>query len=115
LKSLQFEEELQKWEIEFKKGFSKPLILLSLAEKPNYPYQVTKEIIRETKGKIIFGGSKIYPILKKMEDDGLILGKKDENSMKRTYTITDNGEHFLASLKQTMKEFVEIVHKMIDD
>jgi DNA-binding PadR family transcriptional regulator len=67
---LKFEEELQKWETEFKRGFSKPFILLALDEKPNYPYQVIKTINRNTKGKISIAGSNIYPILKKMEDFG---------------------------------------------
>jgi DNA-binding PadR family transcriptional regulator len=111
---LKYENELQKWETEFKKGFSKPLILLTLAEKPNYPYQVTKTVIEKTKGKIAIAGSNIYPILKKMEDTGMILGKKDKDSLKRVYTLTGDGKEFLVSLKQVMKEFVEIIQEMID-
>ncbi len=109
-----FEDELQKWETEFKKGFSKPFILLTLAEKPNYPYQVTKTIIGRTKGQIAIAGSNIYPILKKLEDDGLILGQKDKNSKKRTYALTEEGKSFLIPLVQSMKEFTQIVQQMID-
>lgn len=111
---MKYEDELQKWETEFKKGFSKPLILLTLAEKPNYPYQVTKTISGKTKGKITIAGSNIYPILKKMEERGLILGKKEFESLKRVYTLTGDGREFLVSLKQVMKEFVEIIQEMID-
>ncbi|MFX0204944.1 MAG: PadR family transcriptional regulator [Candidatus Hodarchaeota archaeon] len=106
--------ELQKWETEFKKGFSKPLILLTLAESPNYPYQVTKTIIEKTKGKIAIAGSNIYPILKKIEDDGFISGKKDEESLKRVYTLTADGKEFLMSLKRAMNEFLEIIQEIMD-
>lgn len=107
------EDELQKWETEFKKGFSKPFILLSLAEKPNYPYQVTKSITSKTKGQISIAGSNIYPILKKLEDDGFIISQKDEESKKKIYTLTKEGEDFLSSLMKGMKYFTDVVQEMI--
>ncbi|MFX0208798.1 MAG: PadR family transcriptional regulator [Candidatus Hodarchaeota archaeon] len=108
------ELELQKWETEFKKGFSKPLILLTLAKNPNYPYQVSKTINENTKGKIMITGSNIYPILKKIEDTGLIIGKKDEVTKKRNYRLTNDGKKFLTSLKGAMKEFIEIIQNIVD-
>ncbi|MFX0173188.1 MAG: PadR family transcriptional regulator [Candidatus Hodarchaeota archaeon] len=111
---MEFENELQKWETEFKKGFSKPLILLTLGEKPNYPYQVAKTIIGRTKGQIAIAGSNIYPILKTLEDNGLILGQKDEKSKKRMYSLTEKGKKFGIPLIQSMKEFTQIVQEMID-
>ena len=103
------EEEIQKWEIELKKGFSKPLILLSLAEKPNYPYQLTKTIITKTQGKIAIAGSNIYPILKRMEDDGLIEGSKDEDSMRKMYSLTNDGKKFLSLFSTNISEFLTII------
>jgi DNA-binding PadR family transcriptional regulator len=114
LKSLEFEDELQKWETEFKKGFSKPFILFTLGEKPNYPYQVTKTIIGRTKGQIAIAGSNIYPILKTLEKDGLILGQKEEESKKRMYSLTEKGKEFVIPLLQSMKEFTKIVQEMIN-
>ena len=110
---MKYEDELNKWESEFKKGFAKPLILLILSEKSNYPYQITKMVSEKTKGKITIAGSNIYPILKSMEKEGLILGKKEETK-KRVYTITNDGYQFLDSLKYLMKEFVEVIQEMID-
>ncbi|MFX0015808.1 MAG: PadR family transcriptional regulator [Promethearchaeota archaeon] len=109
-----FEIELQKWETEFKKGFSKPFILLTLAEKPNYPYQVTKTIIGRTKGQIAIAGSNIYPILKTLEDGGLISSQKDKQTKKRMYSLTEKGREFLIPLLQSMTEFTQIVQEMID-
>ena len=106
---MEIEEEIQKWEIELKKGFSKPLILMTLAEKSTYPYQLTKTIISKTNGKIAIAGSNIYPILKKMEDDGLIAGSKDEESSKKIYSLTNDGNLFLKSFSKSISEFLVII------
>ena len=112
---LTIDDEIQKWEIELKKGFSKPLILLSLAEKPTYPYQLTKTIITKTQGKIAIAGSNIYPILKRMEDDGLIEGLKDEDSMRKMYSLTNNGKRFLSLFSKNINEFLIIIQSNLQE
>ncbi len=111
---MDLDKELQKYEIEFKKGFSKPLILFTLAEKPDYPFQISKTVREMTKDKISIVGSNIYPILTNMEKSGIIQGIKEEESRKRVYSLTGDGKDFLTSLQQTMKEFVDIIQEMID-
>ena len=106
--------EQQKFEVEFKKGFSKPLILFTLAEKPDYPFQISKTLREKTKNKIKIEGSNIYPILKNLEESGLIIGVKEGDSRKRIYSLTDDGKKFLLSLQFSMKEFVVIIQEMID-
>ena len=110
---MEIEEEIQKWEIELKKGFSKPLILMTLAEKPTYPYQLTKTIITKTNGKIAIAGSNIYPILKKLEDDGLIIGSKENESSKRIYSLTQDGKVFLENFSKSVDEFLVIIQENI--
>jgi PadR family transcriptional regulator PadR len=118
LKSLNLDKELQKFEIEFKKGFSKPLILCILAEKPDYPFQISKRLREKTKDKIKIEGSNIYPILKSLEqkegEEGLIIGVKEEDSRKRIYSLTDDGKKFLRSLQLSMDEFIQTIREMID-
>lgn len=106
--------QVTKWETEFKKGFSKPFVLLSLSEKPNYPYGVTKAINEKTKGKFSIAGSNIYPILSKMEKMNLISGKQDKESIKKNYQLTKEGREFLEILKDNMKDFVETIEKMLE-
>ncbi len=106
---------MQKFEIEFKKGFSKPLILFILAENPDYPFQISKRLRENTKDRIKIEGSNIYPILKSLEkDSGLIIGIKEGDSRKRIYSLTDDGKKFLQSLQHSLKEFLVIIHEMID-
>jgi len=74
---------MQKWQIELKKGFAKPLILLLLAEKESYAYQLTKSIRDRTKYQIEVATSNIYPMLKNLLDDRLI-EKIQSSDTKRT-------------------------------
>ena len=112
--AVDFTRELQKFEIEFKKGFSKPLILFVLAEKPDYPFGISKTLRNITNNKIKIEGSNIYPILDSLWKSGLIIGVEEGNSRKRIYSLTDEGKNFLNSLRLSMKEFVGTIQKIIN-
>ncbi len=118
-------ETLQKWETEFKKGFAKPFILLTLAKKPNYAYSLTREINVNTNGQISITVSSIYPILKNLQDEELIEGKKEPKPTKQpsldrkpqirtVYSLTSKGEHLLSSLNKSLEEFSHIILKHIE-
>ena len=108
-------EKIQKWQTEFKKGFSKPLILLLLAEEQSYPYRLTRKINEKTNGQINIAGSNIYPILKSQEDEGLIEGVREETTGRKIYKLTEEGRIFLELLKTSMKEFCEDILAVVDD
>lgn len=98
---------LQKWQTEYKKGFSKPLILFTLAEiGRSYAYLLTKKILEFTNGEISIAGSNIYPMLAKLEEDKLIVSHLDE-SERKFYKLTESGEQFLRQLGKSIKDFNE--------
>lgn len=105
--------DVNKWETEFKKGFSKPFVLLSLSKNPNYPYGIIRAIKDQTNRRFEIAGPNIYPILKKMKNSGFIREKADKESEKKIYEVTREGEEFLVSLKDTMKDFVEVIETML--
>ena len=114
---------LQKWEIEFKKGFSKPIILLTLVDKANYPYNLAREINENTEGQISIVVSNLYPILKDLADEGLIEKRKEAKPSKTSdkspqfrtvYSMTSKGEEFLVSLKTSLEEFIEVLIKHLE-
>jgi DNA-binding PadR family transcriptional regulator len=121
-------ETLQKWETEFKKGFAKPFILLTLAKKPNYAYSLTKDINVNTNGQISITVSSIYPILKDLQDDQLIEGKKEPKPTKQSksqsidkkpqlrtvYSLTSKGKQLLNSLSKSLEEFSKIILEHIE-
>ena len=106
--------DVSKWETEFKKGFSKPFVLLSLSKTPNYPYGIIKAVNEKTRGKFAIAGSNIYPILSKMEKMQFIAGKQDKESGKKIYQLTEDGKEFLVSLQQVMFDFVETIQTMLE-
>jgi len=104
---------LAKWQTEFKKGFSKPLILFTLAEiGRSYAFFLTKKILELTNGEISIAGSNIYPMLSKLEEDNLIVSQLDENDRK-FYRLTDSGKKFLEQLEKSIKDFNEIMLELI--
>ncbi|MFX1506923.1 MAG: PadR family transcriptional regulator [Promethearchaeota archaeon] len=107
--------ELQsKWEIEFKKGFAKPLILLILTEKENYPYQITKEIFTITQGQLSIATSNIYPILKNLKEEGMISENKDIKTRRIMYHITKKGLELSKSITFSINSFINVLHEVIN-
>ena len=105
---------LQKWQTEYKKGFSKPLILFTLAEiGRSYAYLLTKKIMELTNGEISIAGSNIYPILNKLENDNLLITQIDD-SERKFYQLSKGGKEFLKQLKMSLKDFNEMMLKIID-
>jgi DNA-binding PadR family transcriptional regulator len=98
---------LQKWQREYKKGYSKPLILFTLAEvKNSYPFPLTEKLKELTNGQISIIGSNIYPLLSKLEEEKLIEYQKDKNDRK-VYRLSPAGKKFVEKLGLTIQEFNE--------
>ncbi|MFX1283221.1 MAG: PadR family transcriptional regulator [Promethearchaeota archaeon] len=108
------ELHLAKWQTEYKKGFSKPLILFTLAEiGRSYAFLLTKKILELTNGEISIAGSNIYPMLSDLEKEKLIVSQTDK-SKRKFYKLTQNGKNFLKQLEISLKEFNEIMLDIIN-
>ena len=108
---------------QIKKGFSKPIILLTLANAPNYPYKLTKDISDKSNGQIVIAGSNIYPILKDLTEEGLVIKEKVVKPTKGTdsskkqyrsvYSVTDLGMQLLTDLKPDLSDFFKIIESFL--
>lgn len=106
---------LAKWQTEFKKGFSKPLILLALAEiERSYAFLLTKKILELTNGEISIAGSNIYPMLSTLEKENLIKGHSDKSNKRKFYKLTNRGREFLKQVQKSIKDFNEIILELIN-
>ncbi len=87
-------------------GFLHFIVLHTLMKKTLHGRGIRKEIEKLTQHKLIMGPATIYPLLKEMEEEGLILGRWDMGGMhpRRVYTITESGK----AAYENSKFFIEI-------
>ncbi len=77
---------------------TKPLVLSILSYGENYGYQIIKEIERLSEGELNWTDAMLYPVLHRMEKEGLIRSQwvKTESGRKRKYyRITSKGQEQL--------------------
>jgi DNA-binding PadR family transcriptional regulator len=103
------QSHLQKFLIELRKGFSKPLILYALNKfGQSYPYPLKKKIEELTKNQISIAPSNMYPMLKTLVEENLVSSEVDEKDRKY-YFLTEQGKSLLKDLDIRIKEFLAII------
>lgn len=101
------------------KSCNELLILASLAVGSKHGYQLALEIEERSHGSFKFNHGTLYPILHKLEKDGLIRGtwSRDGSSRKRkSYSLTRKGQSYaretLAAWRLLMERFFDIAGGM---
>lgn len=81
------------------KSCNETLILATLIPGKKHGYQIALEIDKESEGLFKFNHGTLYPILHKLEKEGLILGSWEKESPKRKrkyYKISTKGRNYYA-------------------
>ncbi len=95
---------------------STALMLLSLLKEGDcYGYEIIRRIRERSGDAFRFREGTLYPVLHKMEQDGLLSSYRSEaeNGKTRTYyRITDKGVKQLASEKAKWEEFSAAVNRV---
>jgi DNA-binding PadR family transcriptional regulator len=89
-----------------------PLLVLHLvAREEAYGNRLIEEIERITEGVISVNPNTIYPLLRKMEADGLIEGRWEhpDRRSRRYYSITAAGRREYKRLRGEVEPFIESV------
>lgn len=74
---------------------TKPLILSILSHGKSYGYQIIKNVENLTDGELSWTDAMLYPVLHRMESDGLIKSEwvvQDNGRKRKYYTITAKGK-----------------------
>ncbi|MBE0652253.1 MAG: helix-turn-helix transcriptional regulator [Bacteroidales bacterium] len=90
-----------------------PLILAVLKRGDNYGYEIVQEVKKLTNEKVNWKEASIYPVLKKMENSGMIKSywKMEENQRpRRYYTILADGKK---QLENNMVEW-DLIHSALE-
>ena len=73
---------------------AKPVILSLLLSGESYGYQILQRVRRVSGGKMKWSSAMLYPVLRRMEKEGLICSEwrvSEENRMRKYYRLTDSG------------------------
>jgi len=78
---------------------AKPIILSILKGGESYGYRIVKRVREESGGTLEWSSALLYPVMHRLEKDGLIRSKwklSEKGRMRRCYMITDAGRKELA-------------------
>jgi PadR family transcriptional regulator PadR len=100
---------------EWKKGSAELLVLSLLEDQPRHGYDISKLIQTRSGGAIRFHVTSLYPLLYRLEERGLVLGRwveKAEQRRRRYYSLTPEGRKVLRSQRQSWKDFVAAIGRV---
>lgn len=100
--------------IQYKKGILDLLVLAMLKKEDQYGYDIS-DMISE---KIEISPGTIYPILRKMKDDGFVTTYLSETSggpARKYYKITDKGLKHFNKLKEEWDELKSITSYFVEE
>ncbi len=103
---------------ELTKGTLQPIILKLLSDTNKmYGYEITQKVKDLTKGKIDISEGALYPILHKLEADGILstekvfIGKR----VRKYYTVTVNGRKAVQEVTKELNDFIETLSVIFNE
>ena len=100
--------------IQFKKGVLELCVLSMLSRKDCYGYELVNEISKN----IIIAEGTIYPLLRRLKDEGFFityLEESQEGPPRKYYRLTDFGKNTKENLLKEWKSFVEGVNRIVKE
>ena len=97
---------------------NRTLILATLASGPHHGYQPALKLEEKSGGAFRFQHGTLYPILHKLESDGLIRGDWLEESTRRrrkSYRLTPAGREYLREQIAGWRHFVDRLFSVIEE
>jgi PadR family transcriptional regulator PadR len=94
---------------------AKPIILSLLLSGESYGYQILQRVRRVSGGKVEWSSAMLYPVLRRLEKDGLVRSEwrvSDENRMRKYYALTARGRKELAAEKERWKSIQSALGKL---
>ena len=105
-------------EQELKKGSTSVLILAVLADGPRHGYAIAREIERRSREALSMGEGALYPALRALEREGMVLSEwetQPSGPARRIYTLTEAGQAKLASQVRAWNRFSQAVNDILGD
>ena len=100
--------------IQFKKGVLELCVLSMLFKKDCYGYELVNEISKN----IMISEGTIYPLLKRLKDEGYFttyLEESKEGPPRKYYKLTELGAQTKRELEKEWTSFVQGVNKIVEE
>ena len=100
---------------EWKKGSAALLVLSLLEDQPRHGYDISKLIQIRSGGALQFHVTSLYPLLHRLEKQGLVEGlwvEKADQRRRRYYSLTTPGRRMLRSKQKSWKNFVAVISRI---
>ncbi|UHG94737.1 PadR family transcriptional regulator [Spirosoma oryzicola] len=97
---------------EYLRGTLKTIVLGLLAEKDRmYGYEITQAVKERTRGEIVLTFGSLYPLLYKLEQDGLVRTESEEveGRLRKYYALTITGRQ---TARQKLLDFTNFTQLM---
>lgn len=95
------------------------MILRLIERRPSYGYELLTELEKTSSRFFSLREGTLYPILYRLEDDGLIHAQwsvgKGRNTPKKVYAITPQGREALARLRSLWEQFSKSVNSILSE
>lgn len=108
-----------KFSQQLKKGVLELLVLKLICASPTYGYELQKRLKECSDGMFQLKEGTLYPILYRLEDDGLIQSGwqsgEGRAAPKKIYTATDRGRAENQRRQQVWQEFSETVDMFLEE
>ncbi len=102
---------------QLKKGVLEMLALDLICSQPTYGYELLNRLQECSDGMFLLKEGTLYPILYRLEDEGLIKSKWSQgsgrNAPKKIYEATEKGQEEIVRRKQIWKIFTHTVNQCI--
>lgn len=108
-----------KYERQMKKGVLDMLVLKLLESEAKYGYQIIQEMKEKSEEIFLLKDGTLYPILYRLEDDGLVVSKWSEAVGKQVprkyYEITEEGKKALTGIEDVWKRISDGAGRIMRD
>lgn len=98
-----------------KRGSAEFLVLSLLDAEPRHGYELQKLIESRSQGVLAFNVASLYPLLYKLEERGMIVGRwveKPGERRRRFYRLTAPGRATLEAQRESWREFVTAITRV---
>ncbi len=98
--------------VELRRGVTN-LVVLNQCQQPTYGYQLVKNL---AESGIPLEGNTVYPLLRRLEDQGLLRSDWDTSTDKprKYYQITGTGRQLLAQITIYWRESVKNIESILE-